>query len=208
MVDATEQQPEIEPVSELLDASAPAAQEVVEEEILTEAQLVLKRLLAAHEAWFDVSRDYTLSGRTFPGFAAFHNSDSQYVGSKKVKLWEANSHEYILFDIVEHLEKSAFLCDIDFVKSEGLQLVKLGKDHMSTNLSLVIIADSTEEGIESVVRDVHWRKNYLFGFKGWTDLRCAVVDLSKDPRKRIITNAAGKQLRQTLAANASLPVAN
>ena len=178
------------------------------EENLTQSQVVLKRLLAAHEAWFDVSRDFTLSDRTFPGFAAFHANDSRYVGSKKVKLWEANSHEYILFDIVEHLEKNAFLRDVDFVKTEGLQLVTLGKDHMSTNLSLVIIADSTEEGIDAVVRGVHWRKNYLLGFKGWTDLRCAVVDLSRDPRKRIITNAAGKQLRQALEANAALPVAN
>ena len=84
----------------------------------------------------------------------------------------------------------------------------LGKDHMSTNLSLVIIADSTEEGIEAVVRKVRWRKNYLFGFRGWTDLRCAVVDLLRDSRKRIITNAAGKQLRQVLQANAELPAAD
>ncbi|WP_350455130.1 hypothetical protein [Slackia heliotrinireducens] len=169
---------------------------------------MLNRLLAAHEAWFDVSRDFTLSNRTFPGFAAFHGEDSRYVGSKNVKLWEANSHEYILFDIVGHLEKNAILGGAEFLKSEGLQFVHLSENHMSTNLSLVVIANSTEDGIDAVVRRIRWRKNYLFGLKGWTDLRIAVVDLSRDPRKRVITNAAGERLREVLKANASLPAAH
>ena len=36
-------------------------------------QLVLERLLASHETWFDVYRDYEFGGRTFPGYAEFHS---------------------------------------------------------------------------------------------------------------------------------------
>ena len=44
-----------------------------------EKQLVLKRILAAHEAFFDVHRDYEFAGRLFPGFAEFHSFGEQYV---------------------------------------------------------------------------------------------------------------------------------
>ena len=33
-----------------------------------EKHLVLKRILAAHEQWFDVRRGYEYAGRTFPGY--------------------------------------------------------------------------------------------------------------------------------------------
>ena len=40
---------------------------------------VVDRLLAAHEAWFDVERDHRFAGRVFSGYAEFHSSASQYV---------------------------------------------------------------------------------------------------------------------------------
>lgn len=58
---------------------------------------VIERLLAAHEAWFDVERDHDFAGRTFPGYAEFHSSASQYVLVKRAKLWEAASHEHLFF---------------------------------------------------------------------------------------------------------------
>ena len=58
---------------------------------------VIERLLAAHEAWFDVDRDHRFAGRTFPGYAEFHSCASQYVLVKRAKLWEAASHEHLFF---------------------------------------------------------------------------------------------------------------
>ena len=48
---------------------------------------VIERLLAAHEAWFDIDRDHRFAGRTFPGYAEFHSCASQYVLVKRAKLW-------------------------------------------------------------------------------------------------------------------------
>ena len=44
-----------------------------------EKHLVLKRILAAHEQWFDVRRGYEYAGRTFPGYAEFHSYGEKYV---------------------------------------------------------------------------------------------------------------------------------
>ena len=72
-------------------------------DVLTERELVLKRLLAAHEAWFDVAKDYGYAGETFDGFAEFRSSGQKYVLSKKYELWRVNTFEYLFFKAVDRL---------------------------------------------------------------------------------------------------------
>ena len=169
---------------------------------LSGRDLVLERLLRAHETWFNVQRDYELAGRTFPGFAVFHELGERYVLSRRAKLWEVANHEYILFEVTEHLDEAAFCELVDFAKTEGFKLVDPTEpNHMSSNVSLVIIADSTDEGIGRAVRRTRYRKTYKLGLAGWSDLRVAVIDLSVRPSGRVLTNAAGKSLRATLEAN-------
>jgi len=168
------------------------------------AELMLKKLLAAHEAWFDVQRDYALGGRTFAGFAEFHSQGEQYVLIKRAKLWEVASHEYLFFDVVDALDAAGFACAVDHMKTHALRLVEPKPNHMCSNISLVVIAGSVDEEVERAVRKVRFRKNFKWGLWGWSDLCVAVVDLA---RGRILTNAAGKPLRATLQANL-VPTAN
>ena len=63
---------------------------------------------------------------------------------------------------------------------------------------LVIVADSCTQEAAKAVRKTRFRKNFALGIRGWADLRVAVADLSAN---RVITNAAGKQLKTTLEAN-------
>lgn len=190
--------------SEQANEQAHAAHRLPAEQEPARSELILKRLLAAHETWFDVRRDVAVGGRTFPGFAEFHSHGEQYVLSKRAKLWEVDSHEYILFDIVEHLEKNAFQDAVSFMKTEALKLVKPEPNHMSSNLSLIIIAHTVEQGVDALVRRTRFRKNFAWGIRGWSDLRIAVVDLSGASNGRVMTNAAGKPLRATIEANLTL----
>lgn len=174
----------------------PAQQQAAQE--LPPAELMLKRLLAAHEAWFDVQRDYRLAGKVFPGFAEFHSQGERYVLVKRAKLWEVATHEYLFFDVVDALDGDGLARAVDLMKTEALKLVEPKPNHMSSNISLVVIAGSLGQGVEGLVRKVRFRKNFKWGLWGWSDLRVAVVDMSCG---RIITNAAGKTLRATLQAN-------
>lgn len=161
----------------------------------------LAKLLKAHETWFDVQRGYTLAGRTFPGFAEFHSLGEKYVLIKRAKLWEVATHEYLFFDVAEHLEEGAFADMVSFMKTEGLSVVHPEPNHMSSNVSLVVVADSVDPAVERAARGVRFRKNFKWGLWGWSDLRVAVVDLAKGPNGHVITNAAGKTLRPTIEAN-------
>ena len=87
---------------------------------------VIERLLAAHEAWFDVDRDHRFAGRTFPGYAEFHSCASQYVLAKRAKLWEAASHEHLFFWDTPRLT-AAELDDDDEVVSEELAEIYLAQ---------------------------------------------------------------------------------
>ena len=162
-------------------------------------RIVLDRVLAAHEAWFDVSRDYAFAGRVFPGYAEFHSSAERYVLVKRAKLWEVNAHEYLFFEVTERLTAPLFEELVAFMTTEALAKVQLNPEHMTSYLSLVIIADEVDEGLRKTVKRTRFRKNFKLGFEGWADLRVAVVDLATSS---IVTNAMGKELRASLEANA------
>ena len=166
-----------------------------------EKQLVLKRILAAHEAFFDVHRDYEFAGRSFPGFAEFHSFGEQYVLVKRAKLWEANSHEYLFFTYAETFDEAQLDKWVRFMKERGLEKVTSEPNHMSSGLALVVIADNCTEGAKRAVRRVRFRKNFALGFRGWADLRVIVADLST---RCVYANAAGKQVASTIEANLRL----
>ena len=160
---------------------------------------IVERLLAAHDAWFDVERDHRFAGRTFPGYAEFHSTASQYVLVKRAKLWEATSHEHLFIWDTPRLTADELEDLVGCITGEGLALVRPAPDHMTTYLSLAIVADAVDDLAWERVRRTRFRKNFALGWRGWADLRLAVADLS---RGRVTTNSQGKPLGETLQANA------
>lgn len=163
--------------------------------------LVLTRLLAAHEAWFDITRDFEYAGHTFPGFAKFHSHGEQYVLVKRAKLWEVDAHELMFFELADHLDGDTLSRLVSFMTTEAVKMVDAKTNHMTTYLSLVVIADTVDDDIAQAVRATKFRKTYKLGLHGWADLRLAVIDLS---RANVMTKAVGKELKAALEANAFL----
>lgn len=172
-------------------------------EITAKSELVLERLLAAHGAWFDVTRDVTVAGRAFRALAQFHSFGEQYVLVKRVKLWEAEEHEYMLFDVRDHIDVEAARSYVEFMKNEALELVKPEPNHMSSFRTLVVIANSASDEACSLFRKTSHRKNFMWGIRGWSDVRLALIDLSKPQGSRVVCNGAAKRIRKSLEANAT-----
>lgn len=172
-------------------------------EITAKSELVLERLLAAHGAWFDVSRDVTVAGRAFRALAQFHSFGEQYVLVKRVKLWEAEEHEYMLFDVSDRIDAEAARSYVEFMKNEALELVKPEPNHMSSFRTLVVIANSASDEACSLFRKTSHRKNFMWGIRGWSDVRLALIDLSKPQGSRVVCNGAAKRIRKSLEANAT-----
>ncbi len=172
-------------------------------EITAKSELVLERLLAAHGAWFDVSRDVSVAGRAFRALAQFHSFGEQYVLVKRVKLWEAEEHEYMLFDVRDHIDAEAARSYVEFMKNEALELVKPEPNHMSSFRTLVVIANSVSDEACTLFRKTSHRKNFMWGIRGWSDVRLALIDLSKPQGSRVVCNGAAKRIRKSLEANAT-----
>lgn len=172
-------------------------------EIIAKSELVLERLLAAHGAWFDVSRDVSVAGRAFRALAQFHSFGEQYVLMKRVKLWEAEEHEYMLFDVRDHIDAEAARSYVEFMKNEALELVRPEPNHMSSFRTLVVIANSASDEACSLFRKTSHRKNFMWGIRGWSDVRLALIDLSKPQGSRVVCNGAAKRIRKSLEANAT-----
>ena len=172
-------------------------------EITAKSELVLERLLAAHGAWFDVSRDVSVAGRAFRALAQFHSFGEQYVLVKRVKLWEAEEHEYMLFDVRDRIDVEAARSYVEFMKNEALELVKPEPNHMSSFRTLVVIANSASDEACILFRKTSHRKNFMWGIRGWSDVRLALIDLSKPQGSRVVCNGAAKRIRKSLEANAT-----
>lgn len=160
---------------------------------------IVDRLLAAHEAYYDVERDVCFAGEGFDGFAELHSSLSRFVLSKRAKLWETSSHEYIFFKAYEQLDAQEFDRLVSLMKERGFGKVVLDEDHMSSYVTLIVVAGSVAGGLASKIRRTRHRKNYAFGLKGWADLRVCVIDLDGET---VHSNAQGRDLVPSLEANA------
>lgn len=166
-----------------------------------DAELLLTKLLHAHEAYYDVERDKTVFGRAFRGYAEFHSHAEQYVLTQRAKLWEADTHERIFFDTADHLDRKTLEELTTFMCNTAIRLVQPAANQMSSDLSLVVIAQTVDADVKNIARKTRFRKDFLFGLRGWCDFRLAVVDLSACGEGRITTNAAGKPLRRAIEAN-------
>ena len=163
--------------------------------VALDKQDVLEVLLRSHEAYFDVTRDYAHAGRDFAGYAEFRSHSAQYVLVKRAKLWEADAFEYIFFDMVDQVDGAWVDEAYRFMTTEAISKVVPDQNHMMSFISLVAIADSVTEDARTKVRKARFRKNFKLGFRGWADLRMAVIDLAS---MDVVTNGMGKEMKPTL----------
>ena len=166
---------------------------------LDEQHLVLERLLAAHEAWFDVTRDCEYAGRRFEGYAEFHSYGEKYVLSKKRKLWEVEAHEYLFFKLIDRLDEETFGDYLEFMKTQAVKKASPGPNHMTSYISLVLIAREVERGAGRTLRKTSYHKTFKMGFHGYAEFRLCVVDLAE---QQVLTNAMGKSMKKALEENA------
>lgn len=164
-----------------------------------DARTALKRCLRAHEGYFDIEEDFEFEGCEFDGYAEFHASSSQYVLVKRAKLWEADSHEYIFFKAVERLDAKTLSCLVEFMKTKALGKVVPEEGHMTSYLTLVVVACSIDEDVPQQVEKTRFRKSFRFGLRGWADLRVCAVSMENE---KVFANGQAKEMVATLEANA------
>ena len=160
----------------------------------------LEKLLNAYSHHYDIARDVTVEGGTFPATAFFFLRDENYLISKKHVLSAVENHEYVYFYLTEHLTVEELQKQIDLSKKAGMGHIKPSKEHMSSFVTLVILADTITPEAKKLLQKTRFRKNFRLALHGWMEYHIAAMEISTHS---FLSNPAGKEAKKTLEANFS-----
>lgn len=158
----------------------------------------LDRLLDAYAHQYDIARDVTVEDVTYPATATYFLRDENYLISRQHVLSAVEQHEYLYFYLTDHLDVETLLAQVDLSKRVGLANVKPHKDHMFSNVGLIILANTIAPEAQKQIRRIRFRKNYRLTFHGWTEYQLAAMEVSTN---RFFSNPAGKGAKQILERN-------
>lgn len=158
----------------------------------------LDKLLEAYSHLYDIDRDVEVEGGFFPATAFYYLRDENYLLSKKHVLSAVEQHEYLYFFLTDHLDVQTLQEQIDLSKRAGLSHVKPHKDHMFSNVGLVVLANTIDPEAQKLIKRTRFRKNYLLTLHGWTEYQLAAMEVSTNS---FFSNPAGKEARKNLERN-------
>ena len=160
----------------------------------------LSKLLDAYSHHYDIERDVTVEHITYPAMAIYYLRDENYVLSKKNVLNVVEKHEYVYFYVTEHLGVEDLQLQIETTMTDGLGRIKPSREHMSSLVTLVIVADTIDEEAEELIKKTRFQKNYRLALHGWMEYHIAAMEISTNS---FLSNPAGKKAKKALEQNFS-----
>ena len=158
----------------------------------------LDKLLDAYSHICDIDRDVRVEDTVYPAMATYYLRDENYLISKKHVLSAVEQHEYLYFLLTDHLSADDLQAHIDRTKAAGLALVHPHKEHMFSNVGLVVLANTIAPEAKKLIKRTHFRKNYLLSLHGWTEYQLAAMETSTNC---FFSNPAGREARKNLESN-------
>ena len=160
----------------------------------------LQTLLNAYSHHYDIERDVTVEGGSFPAMAIFFLRDENYLITRKHVLNAVKNHEYVYFYLTEHLDAETLREQINITREDGLGRIRPHKEHMSSLVTLVILADTIDEEAKKLIQKTRFHKNYRLALHGWMEYHIAAMEISTCS---FLANPAGKEARKLLEQNFS-----
>ena len=158
----------------------------------------LNKLLDAYSHSYDIERDVEEEGRLWPATATYFLRDENYLISKQHVLSAVEQHEYLYFHVTDHLTAADLQTQVDLSKRAGLRKVKPHKDHMFSNVGLVILANTIDPEAKKIIKKTRFRKNYRLSLWGWTEYQLAAMEVSANC---FYANPAGAGARNIMEQN-------
>ena len=158
----------------------------------------LNRLLDAYSHSYDIARNVEENGHTWTATATYYLRDENYLISKQHVLSAVEQHEYLYFYLTDHLTTAELEEQIVRSREAGLSKVKPHKDHMFSNVGLVILANTIDPEAQKTIKKTRFRKNYRLSLWGWTEYQLAAMEVSTN---RFFANPAGAGARKIMEQN-------
>ena len=158
----------------------------------------LNKLLDAYSHHYDITRDVTAEGRQYPAVATFYVRDENYAFNKKFVISAFEQYDYTYFYLADHLDAEATKELLDQTLKAGMACIKPHKEHKSSYVSLVILADTIDPEAQKLIKKTRFQKNFRLALHGWMEYHIAAMEIST---QRFFSNPAGKGAKRTLEQN-------
>ena len=156
---------------------------------------ILKKLLDAYSHYYDID---TATPAPFDASVTYYMRDENYLISKKHVLSALEQYEYVYFFLTDHLDVKTLEAQIARSMEVGSERIKPHKEHMSSYVTLIILADTIDPDAKVLLKKTKYRKYFRLALHGWMEYHIAAMELST---KSFLSNPAGKDARKTLELN-------
>ena len=141
-----------------------------------DSKTVLEKLLDSFKRYYDLNTENPVS--PFVATAEFHSHTEQYMLLKIAHLSDIYTHEYVYFALEDELSAGRLAELAELAWNDGISKVKPIEGHKTSDVTLIVLAEKTCGEVLKSCKKIKKHKSYNFTFRGWSDLRLAVMDLS------------------------------
>lgn len=163
-------------------------------------QECLERLIRAYEHSYDIVRDIQVGEQTYPAGANYFLRDENYLIDRKKVLSVVENFEYVYFYLTDTLTVEDVKRQYELTRDHGLSRINPNKTHMSTRVTLVILADRIEDDAKKLLKKTRFHKDFWLALHGWMEYQIAAMETTT---KCFLSNPAGREVRKTLELNFS-----
>lgn len=156
-------------------------------------QAQFEKLLASYRAYYNVNQE--TPAEPFDAEAVFRLHDEQYFLIRQAKISEADVSEVVFFARRGELGAEEYASLEERAWEEGLSRVVLTENHRSTDIVLILLADTVTPEAKKAVKKSRKYKSYRFGLRGWSHYRTIALEFSTGT---LVHNRQGGILEKTL----------
>ncbi|WP_273524189.1 hypothetical protein [Mailhella massiliensis] len=158
---------------------------------------MLAKLNDAYTVYFD-ERPVEADAPLLAACYAFHSADECFVLSRKIRLWRAESHEFVYVFSVPELSAELYDACRGKALELGMRHIRPHIEHRSSFITALFVCDGMTEEAAGAVRRSRHHKDFLFSLHGWMDYRAAAVNLATGA---VAVNGAGRELAAFIRGN-------
>ncbi len=129
---------------------------------------------------FDFYDNYVLDNKEFILYAKFYQRNAKYFGSKKLEIYSFSNNEHMFIYDVSTFDYNEIKYIKEFLNKNVDSIVNPNDEHMSTVITMVIIADNISDEAKKMISKFKYHKSFKLGFNGWVNVKLIVILKDKD----------------------------
>ena len=120
----------------------------------------LDKLLDAYSHHYNISRDVVTEYGAYPATADFFMRDENYAFSKKAVLSAYEQYDYTYFYLADHMDATQTQQLMDQTLKAGMDRIRPHKEHKSSYVTLVILADTIDPEAKKLIQKTRFQKRH------------------------------------------------